>query len=160
MFDLGTSLMQIESLANQEWNEHTLLLMQRADLLRIEATRGEEASQSILESEKRKPRLKVKLLRPTVTNNKFLLTQAIEETRNKELHEIRGSLLQLEKLVQNYANGQTHHCIAKEFASLYPTSALACGGCPDCRRINRPAYSNPVKLFRRLTFLSNLRLNI
>ncbi len=145
----------VESLANQEWNEHTLLLMQRADLLRIEATRGEEIEDQSSELNKRQPRLKVKLLRPSVTNDKFKLAQAIDHTRRIELSEIRGSLSHLQKLVKNYADDRTHHCIAKEFASLYPDSAMACGGCPDCRRINRGAYSNAVILYSDISFVTH-----
>ena len=139
----------VESQANQEWNEHTLLLMQRSGLIQILETKDQEPL--ALQGTK-KPKLKIKLLDPSKTNDNHQLMERIEQIRQQEFHEIKASLLGFQRLVKDYTESKVQHCISQEFLKVYPSSGLACGGCPNCRRIGRNAYINPSYILFELNY--------
>ncbi len=117
--------------ANKEWNLHTLLLMQRADLLTIldleEVAR--DSNNGLHDF------LAVRLVDPTITAYPDApeLRERLEVIREEEVSKIRQDLKDMEKVIKKYTNSPIFECIAPYFADLYPYCSLACGGCPYCR---------------------------
>jgi len=150
--------------SNREWNEHTLLLMQRAGLIDIIDTRDDTALPGFesVESNATVPGsnsawLQVQLLRPHVTSyprsGDFLNT--FDLIRQGEAENVKKALLKIWKLALSYATTSASRCLAQFFAEDYPQSALACGGCPVCRREKRSPYALPLPLdMEGLTLLS------
>jgi ATP-dependent DNA helicase RecQ len=127
--------------ANQGWNEHTLLLMQRAGLLELldRQTEIDPTADEIW--------FPVKLLPPyfALQGKKDKLLEAIEKRRDGELNRIQGNLAKMRQLVESFAKKPgkylVENCLAEHLAELYPACALACGGCPVCRYQNIAPYS-------------------
>src|SRR5260370_41327488 len=150
--------------SNREWNEHTLLLMQRAGLIDITDTRDETTlpDSSSVEFSATVPGtnsawLQVQLLCPHVTSyprsNDFLT--AFDLTRQRESEDVKKALQKTLRIARSYAENSASHCLAQFFAEDYPQSALACGGCPVCRREKRSPYALPLPLdMEGLTLLS------
>ena len=142
-------------LSNREWNEHTLLLMQRAGLIRIADTRDETDLQAPDEPDKTTASrdddpswLLVDLPKPQVTSypRGDLFRTAFEEKREEEVKEIRRKLKEMVRLFRSFASGTATRCLAYAFAEVYPGSALACGGCPVCRKEGQAPYLQPMPL--------------
>jgi ATP-dependent DNA helicase RecQ len=141
--------------SNREWNEHTLLLMQRAGLIDITDTRDESAlpGPDSAESAADVPGtssawLQIQLLCPHVTSyprSSDFLT-AFDLIRRRENEEVKKSLQEMWRLALSYAITSASRCLAQFFAEIYPQSALACGGCPVCRREGRVPYARPLPL--------------
>ena len=141
--------------SNREWNEHTLLLMQRAGLINITDTRDESdlpGSESV-EASTTVPGtssawLQVQLLRPHVTSyprsNDFL--NAFDLIRQRENEDVKKALQKIWKLAFSYAESSASHCLSHLFVEDYPQCALACGGCPVCRREKRSPYAHRLPL--------------
>lgn len=136
--------------SNREWNEHTLLLMQRAALIDITDTRDETAlpgSENVESSttvpEANSAWLQVQLLRPHLTSyprsSDFLNT--FEFFRQREAEKVKKDLQKIWKLALSYAATSVSRCLAQFFAENFPQSTLACGGCPVCRREKRSPYA-------------------
>jgi hypothetical protein len=85
-------------------------------------------------------------------NEPSLLAEAITETRDRELSEIRSSLNHLKHLVIKFASSQVDHCISQEFGPLYPDTILACGGCPYCRQTGLPIRPGQVETYYKFRF--------
>ena len=141
-----------ESQANLEWNEHTLLLLQRADLIQIETTRDEKSNGIPNNEKSHRPKLKVKLLAPFITNSATVLESTIEKTRQAEMSSISRAVSSIYDMVNRYATKKADQCISQEFANVYPDTSLACGGCPPCRRIGRDPFSRPTEVQVDLNF--------
>lgn len=141
--------------SNREWNEHTLLLMQRAGLIDITDTRDENALPGSVSAEPgadvpgvTSAWLQVQLLHPHVTSyprsDDFLTT--FDRTRQLETEDVKKALQKMWRLALSYATTSASRCLAHLFAEIYPQSALACGGCPVCRREKRPPYAHSLPL--------------
>jgi ATP-dependent DNA helicase RecQ len=135
-------------LRNREWNEHTLLLMQRAGILRIVDTRPDVLDQSLPASDAPNEggRLHVQIVAPTVTGDQEAFASAIERTRMQEYDDVQRAVEGMRALALAYARDGAAPCLARRFAALYPGSALACGGCPTCRGQGRAPYADPIPL--------------
>ena len=123
---------------NRAWNEHTLLLAQRANLLRIIDSRPDDPQDTDGE-----PRalLAVEFLdAPSLRFPESKLLPRIDAARTSEREDISRTVRELEQLVRRYA-GDAEECLANELADLYPDCALACGGCPVCRCVGRQPYA-------------------
>jgi ATP-dependent DNA helicase RecQ len=122
---------------SREWNEHVLLMLQRAGVLRIVDARidfDEVTAQ-------RRFLLELEIydhnaFRDLDSRMRDLLDRA--RTEERETLDLEASaLLQLARAQLN----NTHvDCVGYDFAGLYPGCSLACGGCPSCRRFDRPPY--------------------
>lgn len=135
-----------ESQANLEWNEHTLLLLQRANLIQIQMTRDENPNSFPNNELSRRASLKVKLLNPIITNSNSFLEDAIEKTRQAEISNIRQAVQRIYNMAHNYATKRAENCLSLEFALIYPDTSLACGGCPNCRDSRRDPFSMPTDI--------------
>lgn len=129
---------------SREWNEHTLLLAQRARLLQVVDSRPDE-----LQAADGEPRALIEVqilddaaLRAPLTK----LRPRIEVARSQERADITATVRQLDELVRRYSGGKAERCLAEEFAGLYPDCTLACGGCPVCRRRGDEPYAHPSDL--------------
>ena len=153
---------------NQEWNEHTLLLMQRAKLLEVLTTRDDNWAQnetgdrersrespkasevgksdgtSQAEERMKLGRLLVRLLRPDIIARHDRLEGAIEAARAAERSEISQTTQTLLHLVRLYSSDRPRQCLAYQFAGIYPGAALACGGCSYCRAASISPYAQPI----------------
>lgn len=140
--------------SNLGWNEHTLLLMQRAGLLQITGVNqtiaevGNESEPAI------HPRyVQLKLLRPEVTAyvDNAELRERLEYVRNLERQEITDNLEQMQQVVRRYIDQAIQEgpqeCLARKLTRLYPSCALACGGCPACRTAGQAPYERTVSVF-------------
>lgn len=149
----------LRSRANLSWNEHTLLLMQRAGLIQITgANETIEVPDSAPNEDERQiqPKyLEITLLKPEITayadNEEF--HSRLEEIRSVERQEIEHNLQQMQRVVREYVDhrGKDEHkqfqeCLAHRLARLYPFCALACGGCPFCRAQESPPYEQPLPI--------------
>ncbi len=141
--------------SNREWNEHTLLLMQRAGLIDITDTRDETTlpDSSSVEFSATVPGtnsawLQIQLLSPHVTSyprSSDFLT-AFDLTRQQESEDVKKALQKTLRMARSYAENSPLHCLSHLFAEVYLQSALACGGCPACRREKRSPYARPLPL--------------
>jgi hypothetical protein len=141
--------------ANREWNEHTLLLMQRAGFIQITDTRDDSThadatisaddDRSIVNSD----RLQIRLLNTSVTGypDTPVFLQALEKVRNGEINEIRQALKNIERLVETYGRGNPKECLAFRLANLYAGCACACGGCSYCRSQHIQPYEYHLPLY-------------
>ncbi len=136
------------SKANRSWNEHTLLLMQRAGLLRISDTResmGSDASQIDTLGSIQTDTLQIQLLQPTITAySDSELSCRLEVVRNQEREEVEAALEQMKHVVQEYTEHSYHDCLAHHLVKLYSDCSPACGGCPYCRANGIAPYEGPL----------------
>lgn len=134
---------------NQEWNEHTLLLLQRAGLLRIEETSlyVEEEANTLRPQEWRQ----IRLARPLQLERKMTFVEAITPVRDSERQQVSRALDEMEQLLDTYSSTTTTPCVATILGDLYPQTALACGGCPSCRARGERPYVLPVNLTLELS---------
>jgi superfamily II DNA helicase RecQ len=129
---------------NQDWNWHTILLMQRARMLNLLNPRSELPLQYTSDGSEEKElatRLEVELLVSHLEEDQVFIDN-ITETIDGEKQKIYTSIHELKDLIKGYVSGNQKQCIAYEFAHLYPGTALACGGCPVCREQGHPPYAN------------------
>ena len=136
--------------SNREWNEHTLLLMQRAGLLHVMDAREEEFQDIDSNTTIETAWLQIQLLATSITANPEgeEFRNKFEEKRSEELLNIKQSLVKMENLVKEYDDEITkaRHCIAYNFSQLYPGGVRACGGCSYCRIHGVAPYENPLPL--------------
>jgi hypothetical protein len=134
--------------SNRQWNEHVLLLLQRAKLLRITDIRAEELERVEGDTEDNASWLPIQLLEPSITAypEGELFHTRFMEVRDKELEEIRSNLTKMERLVRDYDQGEAKQCIAHAFAALYSDCARACGGCLYCRQQGVAPYERVLPL--------------
>ncbi|MFL5627810.1 MAG: protein DpdF [Ktedonobacteraceae bacterium] len=149
--------------SNQAWNEHTLLLMQRARLLRIMDGREQEFRDiEILDSDAEvvSTWLQVQILAPAITGHPDGETfqQRFTQAREEELHITRQAFNKMESIVTTYgdyhgdddsnkfARAGMEQCLADKLISLYSGCVRACGGCPYCRAHGIKAYENDLPL--------------
>lgn len=126
---------------NRDWNEHTLLLAQRAELVRIVDSRPDDPSDTDADAQPR-ALLEVEFLDDVSWRfPETRLRPRIDVARTTEREEISRTVQDLDRLVRRHA-GDEAACIAHELAQLYPDCALACGGCPTCRRVGRQPYAD------------------
>jgi ATP-dependent DNA helicase RecQ len=132
---------------NREWNEHTLLLSQRAGLVTILETRTESGYESPLRPDGQ-PHLwmRVRFAQPEEIGNEEQYIAVVEAARESEIHELFSALDAMRQLIQDNAQERTTRCIAATLTRLYPDTAQACGGCPACRREGRAPYADPLPL--------------
>ncbi|GHO61356.1 hypothetical protein KSC_002480 [Ktedonobacter sp. SOSP1-52] len=138
---------------NREWNEHTLLLMQRAGLLQIVDAREDIApalNSLNVDTSTLSIRdwLLVRLLDPVITaypeNPEFI--QLLKEKRREEVRDILSALTKMETIAKEYSGETAQRCLAYELSDLYPGCARACGGCPYCRGVQNPPYEQSLPL--------------
>jgi ATP-dependent DNA helicase RecQ len=137
---------------NREWNEHTILLMQRAGLLRILDSREDIAlTQQLLDTEaspSTRGWLQIRLLDPATIaypeNPEFI--QLLEEKRQEEVDDIHSALKKMQTITEEYSKETASRCLAYELIDLYPSCARACGGCSYCRKQQIHPYEKPLPL--------------
>lgn len=136
----------LPGLRNQDWNWHTILLMQRAGLLMLQDPRSEipmdHSDDDQEEDGELTTRLEVELLRSHLEDDLVFL-DAITDTIEKEKEQIHTAVEELSSLIRNNASDKPSQCLALEFARLYPDTSLSCGGCPSCRQQGQPPYTDP-----------------
>lgn len=136
---------------HRNWNEHILLLMQRAGLLKIHSTRAPQGDTD-KESDEVTPRrwLHIELVAAHVTYSQEAFEAAFDPHRQYERNDIQTSLEQMIDLVRSFSSSAaapiSKTCIGKEFTLVYPFTAYACGGCPACRSQGMPPGSAPVRV--------------
>ena len=125
---------------NREWNEHTLLLAQRAGILEVldshppERRGAEGRVRSLVE---------VRIVNDAALRfpDSALMT-LFQAARSREKTEIMGTIAELDAMAGRYADGSADRCLATQFAALYPDCAEACGGCPVCRARQTAPYAS------------------
>lgn len=136
------------SKANRRWNEHTLLLMQRAGLIRITNTREDMRSDiATIDTigSMRADALQIQLLQPTITAySDSELPSKLEVVRNQERQEVEAALEQMKHMVQEYTEQPFNDCLAHHLIELYSSCSPACGGCPYCRANGIAPYEGPL----------------
>lgn len=138
------------SKANRGWNEHTLLLMQRAALIRIADTHENSVRDADVESNDsltiQADRLKIQLLKPTITsypgNKQF--RALLETVRDQERQQVEADLKKMMQVVRAYTGEEMDSCLALQLSTLYSQCTLACGGCPYCRAQGVNPYEQPL----------------
>lgn len=141
---------------HRAWNEHILLLMQRARLLTILDTNPQEANptangsngDSAIAPQRRW--LHIRLLESSVTYSAADFQQQFDPPRQEERRQLTSSLQQIRALVTTYSRSAAAPplpgCLGRTFAQVYPNTALACGGCADCRSCGFPAGGAPIRV--------------
>jgi superfamily II DNA/RNA helicase len=125
---------------NRDWNDHLLLLMQRAGLIRIEdAPPPQEMNDETF------ARIPVQILDPQVYNDPQRTLHQIEAYRDEEKESAYRALQGIIELVQAYTQKETESCLASKFARVYDDVQYACGGCPACRRNKQLPYSSALE---------------
>lgn len=131
----------LQSERNREWNDHLLLLMQRARLIEVvdAPPPRADADGTVLN------RIPVRVLDDAVFNTPDTALAQIEPFREEEKEDAHRAARGIVDLVSTYANGQGEACLATEFAQLYADVQDACGGCPVCRELNELPYCPPLR---------------
>jgi superfamily II DNA/RNA helicase len=140
-----------KSQINREWNEHTLLLMQRSNLISIEDLPARDWNTNWLQpdqSDVEPAWLALRVLDPLAIQDPSTFLSRVGETRTKEREEIWQALRGMKALVRTFSKNSPVECLAYTFAQLYPDTALACGGCPTCRKASDPPYASPLELLQ------------
>lgn len=144
--------------SNRAWNEHTLLLMERAGLIAITDTAAtsdppptEPSSDAAAhpaplgrEAQQREAQLEIQVLQPLVTDDAAALQRALEPARDAERGELDDALADMRQFVKQATKDHSTRCLAYSLADLYANTALACGGCPACREDAHPPYASPI----------------
>lgn len=125
---------------NLEWNEHVLLLMQRAEMIRIAQLTSDE-----MRAQKDYSGILIEILQSDAVNSEQGFKEIFEPTREEELNQVIRGCEQLVELF-NSQMGSDLRCIASAFETIYTPVGLACGGCPACRREHRQPYALPTLL--------------
>jgi superfamily II DNA/RNA helicase len=144
-----------ESQLNQEWNEHVLLLMQRAGVISIIDTcpgDAERIGQRFDETGSSTAGwLLIQLLEHDAINDSQSFKDTVQRHRQQEKQSIDGMLQRMRKLASAYAGAESgippDLCLAHQFAELYNPTALACGGCPSCCHHGREPYANTTEIY-------------
>jgi len=132
-----------ESEINRDWNEHVLLLMQRAGIIRVADINGLQADHA--EEYPSYDELQIEILRPHAVNHFDGFREVFEIVREQE----RDNLIEASRKLKHIFHEQTDQdltCLAHGFERVYSPVGLACGGCPGCRRAERAAYADPAEL--------------
>lgn len=144
----GTDILPSE--LNRDWNDHLLLLMQRAGLITIaDAPPPRERDGEWL------ARVPIRVLDPMVYNDPELAWNRIEQYREEEKESAKRARDRLIGLVKGYSSGKANHCLASEFAGVYDDVGHACGGCPWCRANGIEPYTSRLEM--KVAFPTALR---
>ena len=126
---------------NREWNDHLLLLMQRARLVEIaDATPPRVGEDGTLLYH-----LPIRILVPEVFNDPSHALDRIEPFREREKEENRVAAKGIISLVSDYARGNANDCLSSRFAAMYANVQRACGGCPVCRTSDQDPFCDPLE---------------
>lgn len=134
---------------HRNWNEHILLLMQRAGLLEIFDANPERETREDSGEPPVRRWLHIELMDNTVTYSEDLFAKAFERQRQLERDGLATALEQIRNLAHNHGgpeHARTTTCIGRDFARVYPFTAHACGGCPSCRRLGYDPVAAPVRV--------------
>jgi ATP-dependent DNA helicase RecQ len=126
---------------NREWNDHLLLLMQRARLIEV----VDAPPPMVGEAGALLNRIPVRVLDDAVFNAPAMALAKIDPFREEEKEDAQRAARGIVDLVSTYAGGQGEVCLATEFAQLYADVQDACGGCPVCRELNELPYCPPLR---------------
>jgi superfamily II DNA helicase RecQ len=132
---------------NQDWNEHTLLLMQRARVIRLVHPPNEL-------SEKSPTALWIEILDSDAVNTQAGFMAAFESARESELRHAKAGCQKLWNVVQEQTS-DPRQCIAEPLSDVYEIHQQACGGCAACRQANQRAYSASPDLESSHQFLNS-----
>jgi superfamily II DNA/RNA helicase len=131
---------------DRDWNDHLLLLLQRAGVIRLEGlvnpNRDEETG---IESP---PLIKVRFLDFNLRDDYAHFAAVLETIREKELSTDATKVLI--DIVNDYGNKSRppSQCLGARLATLYRDVQITCGGCAACRAAGRPAYGGESLNFR------------
>lgn len=125
---------------NLEWNEHVLLLMQRAGMIRIVQLASDEMRAKLDYNG-----IFIEILKSDAVNTEHGFKEAFEPARTEELNQVIDGFEQLVRLF-NDQTGSSEECVAYAFDTIYAPVGLACGGCPACRRQQRLPYAKATEV--------------
>lgn len=131
----------LHSERNRDWNDHLLLLMQRARLIEIVDAPPPRAGEDGVVLN----RIPVRVLDDAVFNAPETAMAKIEPFREDEKEDAQRAARGIVELVSTYADGRAEICLATEFAQLYADVQDACGGCPVCRERDELPYCPPLR---------------
>ncbi|PDW02611.1 protein DpdF [Candidatus Viridilinea mediisalina] len=136
---------------NRDWNEHTLLLAQRAQLVGIEDARVEvEAGVPETPYDLAPLWMSVRLREPDRAYDTDYIKATFETARSAELEDLQEALQEMRRLLQDNTKQSPQRCIAATLARNYPAMAHACGGCPACRSYGQEPYAQPLSVSAEL----------
>jgi ATP-dependent DNA helicase RecQ len=135
---------------NRQWNQRTLLLLQRCGLLIIDDSSPKRIEK---ENEPRQGNSDEELyVQVRICDEKALTDQGrfkvtVAEQRRVELDAANQQINMFAKTVQQAAKGKMRRCVGRSLATLYPFSTYLCGGCPVCRENNDiPSTKKDIRL--------------
>lgn len=136
---------------NRDWNEHTLLLAQRAGLIKIDSVRVDLGQPSVTAPESLPPLwMRIQLAEPDRIDDDEYIQNVFAQARDSELNDIFDSFDDMKQLAHELVAAKQHRCIAVSLARSYPDTAYACGGCPDCRARGERPYAQPLRFSAEL----------
>lgn len=119
---------------DRDWNDHLLLLLQRAGAIQVADLDLPDFSPDGVPSAE----LVIRVLDHRLIDDPEYFRQMFERAREQEKDTNPAD--QLMEIVRDYAGGSTHTCIGRRFAEIYDDVEIACGGCSGCRREMREPY--------------------
>lgn len=126
---------------NRDWNDHLLLLMQRAGLIEIVDAPPPRSN----ETGGNTALLPIRILDADIFNLPGFALTKIEQHREDERENAFRLAKDMADLVSSYAGKPAVDCLAYRFADLYEDVQHACGGCPACRQAGEEPYSAPLR---------------
>jgi superfamily II DNA/RNA helicase len=119
---------------DRDWNDHLLLLLQRAGAIQVSEMDLPDFSPDTVPSAE----LVIRVLDHRLIDDPEYFRQVFERAREQEKD--TNPTDQLMGIVRDYAEGNTHTCIGRRFAEIYDDVEIACGGCSGCRHEMREPY--------------------
>lgn len=129
----GTHREKVE--VDRDWNDHLLLLLQRAGVIQIANLEIPEltAIDGLPSAD-----LLIRILEPRILDDFEYFRGVFERVREQE--KSGNPTEKLIDVIQAALELDRSDCIARHFAEIYDDVEIACGGCPACRQENRDAY--------------------
>jgi superfamily II DNA helicase RecQ len=129
---------------HRDWNMHTLLMLQRTGLLELSSPPSQEGSSNGPESELELHTVNIRTNADAALQGSFDdLYSVLDPFRQAERDYVNWHVQQMSELVRSRSGSPTSptECVSTVFAGLYPDCTRSCGGCPECRRMGRSAFS-------------------
>lgn len=129
---------------NRQWNQRTLLLLQRCGLLSIvdsSPKKIEKENESRQDNSEEELFVQVRIFNEKALTDEERFKVIVAEQRRVELDTANQQINILAETLRQTAKGKMKRCVGRSLATLYPFATYLCGGCPVCRENNSTTFT-------------------